>query len=71
MLITPATAAAQQQTPPQPPGNRIVAQDGDVVIVEGRRLRVRIVRSRRASVRVVFDEAERWLLLLVDQAAAG
>lgn len=71
MLVSPAaTAAAQPLQPPPPPGNRIVVQDGDVVVVE-HGARVSIVRSRQASVRVVFDAAERWLLLLVDLVAPG
>lgn len=74
LLIVPAlvmsmasTVGAQRPTSPQPSGNRIVAQDGDVIVVEDD-ARVRIVRRREAHVRAVFNVAERWLLLLVDQA---
>jgi len=74
LLVVPAlmmsmapTVGAQRPTSPLPSGNRIVAQDGDVVVVEND-ARVRIVRRREANVRVVFNAAERWLLLLVDYA---
>lgn len=74
LLVVPAlvmsmapTAGAQRPTSPLPPGNRIAAQDGDVVVVEND-ARVRIVRRREANVRSVFNAAERWLLLLVDYA---
>jgi TonB family protein len=66
MLMTP-TVGAQRPTSPLPSGNRITAQDGDVVVVEND-ARVRIVRRREANVRVVFSAAERWLFLLVDYA---
>ena len=68
-LSTAPIADAQRPTSPPPPGNRIVAQDGDVVVVEND-ARVTIVRRREASVRVVFNAAERWLLLLADHAPA-
>jgi len=68
LMITMApTVGAQRPTSPLPSGNRIVAQDGDVVVVEND-ARVRIVRRREAYVRAVFNAAERWLLLLVDHA---
>lgn len=74
LLVVPAlmmsmapTVGAQRPTSPLPSGNRIVAQDGDVVVVEND-ARVRIVRRREAYVRAVFNAAERWLLLLVDHA---
>jgi TonB family protein len=66
MSMTP-TVGAQRPTAPLPSGNRTVAQDGDVVVVEND-ARVRIVRQREAHVRAVFNMAERWLLLLADQA---
>jgi TonB family protein len=72
-VLTTSTVSAvdaQRPTSPPPSGNRIVAQDGDVVVVEND-ARVSIVRRREASVRAVFDGAERWLLLLVDHAGPG
>jgi len=66
MLSAAATAAAQRPaSPPLPPGKRIVAQDGDVVVVDND-ARVRIVRRREGFVRVVFNAQEGWLVLLVD-----
>jgi TonB family protein len=67
MMSMAPTAGAQRPASTLPSGNRIVAQDGDVVVVEND-ARVRIVRRREANVRVVFNAAERWLLLLVDHA---
>ena len=68
MLSTAHTVGAQRPTaPPLPPGNRIAAQDGDVVVIEND-ARVRIVRRREAHVRVVFNAAERWLALYMDYA---
>jgi TonB family protein len=74
LLVVPAlmmsmapTVGAQRPASPLPSGNRIVAQDGDVVVVEND-ARVRVVRRREAYVRVVFNEAEHWLVLLVDHA---
>ena len=70
MMSTAFTAGAQRPASPPPSGNRIFAQDGDVVVVESD-ARVRVVRRREASVRVVFNAAERWLLVLVDRAGSG
>jgi TonB family protein len=58
---------AQRPASPPPPGNRIVAQDGDLVVVEND-ARVRVMFRREANVRVVFDADERSILLLVDHA---
>jgi TonB family protein len=70
--FTSTAPAVGEQRPASPPpaGHRIVARDGDVIVVEDD-ARVRIVRRRQASVRVVFNAAERWLLLLVDHAGPG
>jgi len=67
MISLAPTVGAQRPTSPLPPGNRIVVQDGDVVVVEND-ARIRIVRRREANVRVVFNAAERSLLLLMDYA---
>ena len=67
MIVFAPAVGAQSPRTPLPPGNRIVAQDGDVVVVEND-ARVRIVRRREANVRVVFNAAERWLLILMDYA---
>ena len=69
LTMTPA-AGAQPPTSPLPSGNRIVVQDGDVVIVDND-ARIRVVRRREAQARVVFNADERWLVILVDDATAG
>ena len=68
-LRTVHTQGAQRPPTPIPSGNRIIAQDGDSVIIEGD-ARIRIVRRREAQVRVVFNAQERWLVLLADYATA-
>jgi TonB family protein len=60
-----AAAPGRAQNPP-PPGNRIVAHDGDVILVDDD-ARVSIVRRRTAHVRAVFNGSDRWLLILVDR----
>lgn len=58
----PATQA------PPPAGQRIVARDGDTVLIEDD-ARVRIVRRHEAKVRVIFNSAQRWLVVLADFVA--
>jgi TonB family protein len=70
MILTAPTVVAQRPTSPLPSGNRIVAQDGDVVVADND-ARIRIVRRREAYVRVVFNAAERWLVVLVDHATSA
>lgn len=67
LMSTPAMIDAQRPTPPPLSGNRIVAQDGDVVVVDNDAT-VRVVRRREANVRVVFNADERWLVVLVDMS---
>jgi TonB family protein len=49
-------------------GQRISAKDGDVVVVDGAS-RVRIVRRSPATVRTIYNPAQRWLVILADVAA--
>jgi TonB family protein len=66
MLATTAgdgTAAQQTDRGPLPPGRQIDVRDGDTVVMDDE-ARVRVIRRRRAHVRVVFDSTERWLILL-------
>ena len=49
-------------------GQRISAKDGDVVVVDGAS-RVRIVRRSTATVRTIYNPAQRWLVILADVAA--
>jgi hypothetical protein len=58
------------QRQPPPPGNQIVVQDGDTIVVE-RDARVRIVRRTETQVRMVFNATERWLIVLADSAEGG
>lgn len=60
-----APRAQRPATDPLPIGQRIVARDGDVVVVEDD-ARVRIVRRREANVRVVYNAAQRWVVILAD-----
>ncbi|HSL21465.1 MAG TPA: energy transducer TonB [Vicinamibacterales bacterium] len=69
-LLGCAHLGAQTARPALPSGNRIPAQDGDTIVVDND-ARVRIIRRREATVRVVHNRAEQWLLLLVDHAAEG
>jgi TonB family protein len=69
-MLTVPIVVAQRPTSPLPSGNRIVAQDGDVVVADND-ARIRIVRRREAYVRVVFNAAERWLVVLVDHATSA
>jgi TonB family protein len=55
---------------PLPSGNRIVAQDGDTVVVD-HDTRVRIVRRIEAHVRAIFNATEGWLIVLADHANDG
>jgi TonB family protein len=72
LLILSTAPRMGSQRPPFPPpsGNRIVVQDGEVIVVEND-ARVRIVRRREAHVRAVFNAGEHWLLLLVDHATSA
>ena len=74
-LVTIACAAAvlaqsAPQRPPAPSGRRITAHDGDIIVVE-HDARVRIVHQREATVRVIFDATERWLVMLADFRTPG
>ena len=73
VLLAAPSVAAQQPAParpPAPPGQDIVARDGDRIVVEDD-ARIEIVRRRAATVRTVFNSAERWLIVLVDYAQPG
>ena len=70
LILSTAAAVAQRPTSPPPSGNRIVAQDGDVVVVEND-ARVKVVRRRETHMRIMFDAAERSLMLLMDHDSDG
>jgi len=66
VATTAPDGSAEQQTDrrgPLPPGKQIHARDGDTVVMDDD-ARVRVIRRRRAHVRVVFDSTERRLILL-------
>ena len=67
LILTPALADAQRPASPAPFGSHIVARDGDVIVIENE-ARIGIVRRREGNVRVVFNAAERWLVVLVDDS---
>ncbi len=61
-----SVASAQQpppQRPPAPEGRRLIAADGDVVVLNDDD-RVRIVRRREAQVRVVVDQPSGTIIVL-------
>jgi TonB family protein len=63
-------AAERPQTrPPAPVGQDIVAKDGDRVILE-EDARVQVVRRRAATVRTIFNQAQRLLIVLIDYPPA-
>ena len=74
LLVAATTAAVAQQPdpvrPPPPKGQEVVARDGDRIIIEDD-ARIEIVRRRPATVRTLFNSAERWLVILVDYAIPG
>jgi TonB family protein len=70
LFLTLAAADAQRPAGTVPQGNRIAAQDGDVIVVDND-ARIRIIRRREAHVRAIFNAAERWLVILVDQVTAA
>lgn len=68
LLASSSVARPQPRTDPLPQGQRIVAQDGDVILVEGDD-RVSVVQRRQAIVRVVFDANRKIVLVLADTAS--
>jgi hypothetical protein len=65
-------ANAQQPTPrtPPPPGVEIPARDGDRIIVDDD-ARIQIVRRRQGTVRTIFNQEQRLLIVLVDYVKPG
>ena len=64
-----AMRQANVSTPP-PAGEEIPARDGDRVIVDDD-ARIQIVRRRQATIRTIFDQDQRLLIVLLDDAKAG
>jgi TonB family protein len=69
-----AWSQTSQQSAPRGPlvdGQRIAVGDGDLITIDGD-ARVRIVRRRPAAIRTIYNEAQQWIVLLVDfEPAAG
>jgi len=72
LLVTAVLGQTPPQRPPSrpslPSGQRITANDGDLVVAENG-ARVRFIRRTPANVRTIFNSAEHWLILLVDSAS--
>jgi TonB family protein len=64
------TVPIEQRTTPLPEGRRIDARDGDLIVVDDN-ARVRFVRRRSAVGRLIFNAAERWVVLLADFVPAN
>jgi TonB family protein len=61
----PAVSAAQSSV-----NQRIQARDGDFVFVQNAE-QVRVVRRREAMLRVLYQPAQRWIIVMVDYASPG
>lgn len=68
-LISVAAAQQPSRTPP-PPGVDISARDGDRILVDND-ARIQIVRRRQATIRTIFSQKERLLIVLVDYSKPG
>jgi TonB family protein len=55
---------------PMPDGQRIQANDGDVVVLDDD-ARIRVVRRRSGVVRLIYSAEQHWVLLLADFDKAG
>jgi TonB family protein len=65
-----SVAAQAPASEPPPRGQDILAKDGDRIILEDD-ARIQIVRRRQATVRTIFNAAERFLILLADFPKPG
>lgn len=71
LALTSAVVAAQQhQETPAPPGQDIAAQDGDRIIID-HDARIQVVRRREATIRTIFIDQRRLLIVLIDNAKPG
>lgn len=69
-LVDGGAIDAAQRPQPLGGGTAIQANDGDLIVMEGD-ARIRLVRRREANVTAVYNEAERWLILMVAHAREG
>jgi TonB family protein len=68
-VLGQAPAPRPLSRPPLPSGQRMTVNDGDLVVAENG-ARVRFIRRTQANVRSIFNNAEHWLVLLVDSASS-
>ncbi len=66
------SVTSAQQTPSRtpPPGSDISARDSDRIVVEND-AHIQIVRRRQATIRTIFNQEERVLIVLVDYSKPG
>src|SRR5436190_22072179 len=67
MVLTAQIPTARSSTTPLPAGQRVVAKDGDLIVVD-RGARVRVIRANEGVARVIHNPEQRWLLILLDWA---
>ena len=72
VIALAATAAAQERpsSAPQPSGTDISARDGDRIVIDDD-VHIQVVRRRQATIRTVFSQKERLLIVLVDFSKPG
>ncbi len=68
LVVLVAGSLAPAALSAQTPGQTIRAKDGDVILVENND-KVRIVRRHQANVRVVYNAAQKWILIVADHLA--
>jgi TonB family protein len=70
----PAPMRAEQgrfpRPAPLPQGQRLQASDGDLIVLDDE-ARLRVIRRRSGTVRAIYNEAQHWLVLLVDFDRSG
>jgi TonB family protein len=57
----------QPRQPALPTAQRVTVHDGDLIVADNA-ARVRVVRRADANVRAIYNNADRWLVLLLDTA---
>ena len=65
-----AAVIGSQAAPPPRPGKVVEAGDGDVIVVRDR-ASIRVVSRMDASIRAIYNPADRWIILLADQDVPG
>jgi hypothetical protein len=73
VVLAFASVAAAQQPPtrtPPPPGVDISAKDGDRILIEDD-ARIQVLRRRQATIRTIYSQTERLLIVLVDFSKPG